>query len=166
MRVRTGRFERLRLGLCRSRSVAGARLRQDWSSDGLHPLVSPISRALPASDAWPCSSSEELHSFSFGPSFAPRRSLLPPLLTSRSGSTPSPFQAQGEISPGKNAFLHCTTAGFTPPTLGHESFAVCCRSPCSASPHIRFLFIGPQLRSTLPPHARSPSRSCASLRSP
>jgi hypothetical protein len=36
---------------------------------------------------------------------------------------PSPFQAQGEISPGKNALLRCTTAGFTPPRLDHESFA-------------------------------------------
>src|SRR5512140_1699134 len=35
----------------------------------------------------------------------------------------SPFQAQGEISPGKNALLHCTTAGSTPPNLGHKSFA-------------------------------------------
>ena len=35
-------------------------------------------------------------------------------------------QAQGEISPGKNALLHCTTAGFTPPTLGHKSFAARC----------------------------------------
>lgn len=40
------------------------------------------------------------------------------------------------------------------------------RSPWSAPPHIRFLSIGPQLRSTLPPHGRSPFRSCASLRSP
>ena len=31
--------------------------------------------------------------------------------------------------------------------------------------HIRFLSIGSRFRSTLPPHARSPSRSCASLRS-
>jgi hypothetical protein len=37
---------------------------------------------------------------------------------------PSPFQAQGEISPGKNALLHCTTAGSTPPRLDHESFVV------------------------------------------
>ncbi|MFC5696649.1 hypothetical protein ACFPU0_13895, partial [Pseudomonas sp. GCM10022186] len=36
---------------------------------------------------------------------------------------PSPFQAQGEISPGKNAILHRTTAGSTPPPLDHESFA-------------------------------------------
>src|SRR6266700_7118648 len=50
--------------------------------------------------------------------------LIRPRLTSRSGSTPSPFQAQGEISPGKNALLHCTTVGFTPPRLGHKSFAI------------------------------------------
>jgi len=31
--------------------------------------------------------------------------------------TPSPFQAQGEISPGKNAILPRTTAGFTQPDL-------------------------------------------------
>ncbi|MNE48756.1 hypothetical protein D3C80_1432410 [compost metagenome] len=29
----------------------------------------------------------------------------------------SPFQVQGEISPGKNAILHHTTAGFTLPDL-------------------------------------------------
>ena len=39
------------------------------------------------------------------------------------------------------------------------------RSPCSAAPSIQFLFIGSQLRYTLPPHTRSPSCSCASLRS-
>ena len=38
----------------------------------------------------------------------------------------SPFQAQGEISPGKNTLLHRTTAGFTPPPLGHKSFAAYC----------------------------------------
>jgi hypothetical protein len=36
----------------------------------------------------------------------------------------SAFQPQSEISPGKNALLRCTTAGFTPPRLDHESFAV------------------------------------------
>src|SRR5690606_18936845 len=50
--------------------------------------------------------------------------LLRPLLTSRSGSAPSPFQTQSEISPGKNALLRCTTAGSTPLRLDHESFAV------------------------------------------
>src|SRR5271154_2789541 len=65
-------------------------------------------------------------SSSFSPSFGPRRSLLRPRLTSRAGWTPSPFQAQGEISPGKNALLHRTTAGSTPLPLGHKSFAVHC----------------------------------------
>ena len=45
---------------------------------------------------------------------AARRSLRVPT---------SAFQPQGEISPGKNALLHCTTAGFTPPRLDHKSFA-------------------------------------------
>ena len=64
--------------------------------------------------------------FACGPASQPSHRLLRPLLTSRSGSTPSPFQAQGEISPGKNALLHCTTAGSTPLRLDHESFAVSC----------------------------------------
>ena len=38
-------------------------------------------------------------------------------------------------------------------------------SPCSAAPSIRFLSIGSQFRCALPPHTRSPSCSCASLRS-
>src|SRR6266851_8509589 len=57
-------------------------------------------------------------------SFAAFPRLLRPRLTSRSGSTPSPFRAQGEISPGKNALLHCTAAGSTPLPIDHESFAV------------------------------------------
>ena len=63
------------------------------------------------------------HSLSFGPS---SKKLLRPLLTSRSGSTPLPFQDRGEISPGKNALLLCTTAGSTPLRLDHQSFAVHC----------------------------------------
>src|SRR6202035_2914001 len=35
-------------------------------------------------------------------------------------------QAQGEISPGKDIDLRCTTAGSTSPCLGHNSFAVDC----------------------------------------
>ena len=38
----------------------------------------------------------------------------------------SPFQVQGEISPGKNALLHHTTAAFTPPRFDHKSFADFC----------------------------------------
>ncbi len=75
----------------------------------------------------PCTSERHVlrPSCSFGP-LPPYQRLLRPLLTSRSGSAPSPFQAQGEISPGKNALLHRTTAAFTPPRLDHESFAVSC----------------------------------------
>ena len=62
--------------------------------------------------------------FAGGMASQPSHRLLRPRLTSRSGSTPLPFQAQGEISPGKNALLHCTTAGSTPLPLDHESFAV------------------------------------------
>ncbi len=50
-------------------------------------------------------------------------------------------------------------------SLGHRSFAVIARSPRSASPRIRFLYIGPRFRSPLPSHGRSPFRSCGSLRS-
>ena len=47
--------------------------------------------------------------------FTPCRRLLRPLLTSRLRLSPPPFQAQSEISPGKNAILPRTTAAFTPP---------------------------------------------------
>lgn len=60
---------------------------------------------------------------------------------------------------------------FQPPDLRH--FALITRasrspaySPPSATPSIRFLSIGSQIRSTPPPHTRSPSYSCASFRSP
>jgi hypothetical protein len=36
----------------------------------------------------------------------------------------SPFHAQGEVSPGKNARLHCTTAVSMVPLLDHEHVAV------------------------------------------
>lgn len=120
------RFSRARAAaapaLCSARHSAGRSLHRCPVQTGLHPVsprTAPLSRA---SDAWLPASLCLKHSSSFGPS--PRIRLLQPLLTSRSGSTPSPFQAQGEISPGKNAFLHRTTAGSTPPPLGHESFAV------------------------------------------
>ena len=40
------------------------------------------------------------------------------------------------------------------------------RSPCLAPPHIRFLFVGPQPRSTLPSRRPRGPALCASLRSP
>ena len=38
-------------------------------------------------------------------------------------------------------------------------------SPCFAPPHMRFVYLDSRIRSTLPSHTRSPSCSCASLRS-
>ena len=100
--------------------------------------------------------------------------LLRPLLTS--GSTSSGVglwlrrcfaeHPQGQISSGKNAILHRTTAAFTSPGLWPQE--LCSGQP--ARPGRRRLKYDSctsahGLRSTLPPHARSPSRSCASLAS-
>ena len=75
-----------------------------------------------------------------------------------------PFRAWGEISPDKNTDRHDTTAGFTPPLLGHWSFAISCPlAPNGTAFSIRFLFVGSSFRFPLPSHARSPSRSCGSL---
>src|SRR5208337_2274777 len=89
--------------------------------------------------------------------------LLRPRLTSRSGSTPLPFQDQGEISPGKNALLHCTTAGSTPPNLGHKSFAVLCPLALFGIAFYPVLVHRPTASIHASPHNRSPSCSCASL---
>ncbi len=92
--------------------------------------------------------------------------LLRPLLTSRSSSSLSPFRAQGEISPGKNAILLRTTAAFTSPGPWPQEL----RSRQPARPDRRRLISGScssarGLRSTLPSHAQSPLRSCALLAS-
>ena len=114
--------------------------------------------ALPSNTSRDCPSRSALRQNS------PR--LLRPLLTSRSASSASPFQARGEITPGKNAILHRTTAAFTSPGPWPREL----RSRLPARPGQRRLRCGSctsahGLRSTLPPHARSPSRSCASLAS-
>lgn len=104
------------------------------------------------------------HSYSFGPS--PGMRLLRPLLTSHSGFFfRRPFRHKAR-SP--RVRTHSFTA--QPPDLRHftlttRALRFHARSPCSAAPCIRFLYIGSQFRSTLPPHGRSPFRSCASLRS-
>src|SRR3990167_6868457 len=94
------------------------------------------------------------------------RDLLRPLLTPRSlrFRRRPPFQMLSEVSPGKSFDLHRTTAGSTFLPLGRRGFAVIGPlAPGRPSPLIRFLFIGPRLRSPLlspPPHGRPP---CGSL---
>ena len=97
--------------------------------------------------------------------FAGSPRLLRPLLTSRSGQARRPFRHEAR-SP------QVRTRSFTAqsPHLRHlalttrasQPFAC---SPCSAAPQMRFVYLDSRFRSTLPSHARSPSRSCASLRS-
>ena len=107
-------------------SIAGGRLHRCPDQAGFHPALHWTAPLARASDAMPPTSTGGGCSSSFGPSRwpLPEPPLLRPLLTSRAGSKPSPFRAQGEISPGKNAFLHCATAGSTPLLLGRKSFAV------------------------------------------
>jgi hypothetical protein len=72
---------------------------------------------------------------SFASTWPVTRSLVRPFVKKKTNMasadlslrlTPSPFQAQAEISPGKDAILHHTTAGFTLPPVDHKCFAVTC----------------------------------------
>jgi hypothetical protein len=100
--------------------------------------------------------------------------LLRPLLTSRPGSSPSPFQAQAEISPGKNRGLHRTVAGSTPPSFGRKSFAVF--GPLALDDFALYPVLVHRPAASLPaafsaglaagPTSRSASSPCGSLGSP
>jgi len=154
------------LALCSPFHDAGAGLRRCPGPSRLHrapPRTPPPKRT---SDALPSPSSCR-GTLLLVPPFSRRGDLRRPLLTSRSGSTPLPFQACGETSPGKIALLHCTTAGFTPPPLGHKSFVV--SGPLALLGTASYpvnCSSAPSFAPTLPYHTRSPSCSCASLRSP
>ena len=132
---------------------------------GLHPHLH-LGELRRSEHLRPSSPENRGHALRFLRPFAPDWQLLRPLLTSRSAEQASPFQAQGEISPGKSALLHRTVAAFTSPGPWPREL----RRFLSARPGRRRLGCGSctstrGLRSTLPPHARSPSRSCASLAS-
>ena len=116
-----------------------------------------------ASEAVPLTSSQSKHSFSFGPS---------PKATTASADS-STTACAGALSGSTPRSPQVRTHSFTArsPNLRHHPLVTrasrfLARSPWTAPPCIRFLSIDPQLRSTLPPHGRSPFRSCASLRSP
>lgn len=61
----------------------------------------------------------------------------------------SPFRARGEISPGKVCGLCRATVGSTTPVLDRWSFAILCSLAPTGTASIRFLFVGPRLRSPL-----------------
>ena len=117
--------------LCSPIYAAGDELRHCPNRTRLHRALPRAALLAQASDAMLATSTWRrtlplVRPFACGPALQPSHRLLRPRLTSRSSSTPPPFQAQGEISPGKNALLHCTTAGSTPLPLDHESLAVSC----------------------------------------
>jgi hypothetical protein len=134
--------------------------------DSLSSLFSPSrcpSRTL-RSCPWPCPPFPASCPFRADHAPGTATSVLRPRLTSRSAAAASPFQAQGEISPGKNDGLPCTIAGFTAP----EPWSRELRGQWPARPARHCLLSGfcsstrrfaTPLRSAL----RSPSAPCGSL---
>ncbi len=91
--------------------------------------------------------------------------LVRPLLTSRSvaDAPRGPFRPKA-----RSPRIRALTVPTRPPDLRRFPLVTgaswsLAHSPRSPAPCIRFLFVGPWVRSTLPPDARSPSRPCASL---
>jgi hypothetical protein len=78
---------------------------------------------------------------------------------------PSPLQTRGEISPGKNALLHRTTAGFTPLRLDHKSFAVSCPLALLGSTFYPVLVhrLAVSLHASSPQSVALPQLRCASF---
>jgi hypothetical protein len=60
------------------------------------------------------------------PCSAPRSATTASADFSLRPTAASPFQAQGETSPGKSRGLRCTIAAFTPSAFGREGFAATC----------------------------------------
>jgi hypothetical protein len=87
------------------------------------------------------------------------------LLTSRSG-----LHRRAFIHKARSPRIRMHSVAAQPPDLRHLALITrasrsLARSPCHAPAYIRFLLTDKQRRSTLPRHTRSPSCSCASLRS-
>lgn len=77
--------------------------------------------------------------------FAPNQCPLRPLLTSRSGSPPSPFQARGEIPQVRTHSSAAEPSNLRRFALIKRASRPLARSHCSAAPPIRFLSISSQL---------------------
>jgi len=105
------------------------------------------------------------HSFSFGPSLALRQATTASADFSLPAQHRRPFRRKARSPQVRTHSFAAQPPDLRRLPLVTRASRSRARSPWSATPFIRFLFIGPQLRSTLPPHTRSPSCSCASLRS-
>jgi hypothetical protein len=113
------------------------------------------------SDALPSLFVMVLRLSSFGPSVGAAHLLCPRLTSPRYSASvsrcpASMFRSTGEISRGKTRYLRCIDAGFTkctPTADGGLRGHVPARPGC-ITPHIRFLFIAPQLWIGLPPAPR------------
>ena len=76
-------------------------------------------------------------------------SLLWPLLTSRAAAASShrrrPFRREARSPQVRDIGCPCTSAGFTEPSLIARASRSIARSPWSAPPRIRFLYVAPQV---------------------
>ena len=72
-------------------------------------------------------------------------------------------QDTSQISRGKFDRLPCTTAGFTLPAFDGYALRRGATARAAMAPHIRFLYIGSQVCSTLPSDPASRQRPCVSL---
>ena len=75
---------------------------------------------------------------------------------------PPACAVHGDSSPAPSPPISLTPARFHM-VPGTKALQRCACSPCSIAPHIRFLYIGSRGHSMLPPHSRSPLRSCTSF---
>ena len=157
--------------LCPGVHAAGRRLRRLQDHAQLHRALRLPAQLSPTSDAWPLTShvSSVTHSRSVLRAFG----LASAAPLTRTTTTFADFS----LRQGRRAFTHkarsprVRTHSFSaqPPdprrlALITRASRFTARPPCSATPSSLFLYIGSELRSTLPPHTRSPSCSCASLR--
>ncbi len=103
---------------------------------------------------------------SFGPS--PLLRLLRPLLTSRSGDLLDhrhPFRRKARSPQVRTSAFAAQPPDLRCLALVTRASRLHARLPCSAPPLIRFLFVGPQLRSPLPSRRPHGTTLCGSLRS-
>ncbi len=175
MRVRTGRFDRLRWTCrpsprcsCPGSAVDASARKPVVAASPLRPILRP---SLTLSFCDMASSRTVVVSpfLSFGPS--PRRSLDVATTASADFSLRRPRDRRRPFRrKARSPRVRTQTFAARPPDLRRLALVTrasrsSARSPCSAPPDIRFLFVGPQLRSPLPSRRPRGSTLCGLLRS-